>query len=160
MVLPITTITSSSLIANFTRSSSPWLPLSDPPGSTQPYFKFWTYLCNSWRNFRVWGFTAFGVRVQPHKVLIKYYVILPQPGRDLVLAPGGSSVLSRIKTLDPSVPCQAYTATVGLRAFSIYNVVDTQYVALRLFFHSATRIPNSSLLFANTVLSQKGQIAL
>merc|ERR1711990_1435044 len=31
-------------------------------------------------------------------------------GRDLDLAPGGQGILSRIKTLNPTVPCQAYTA--------------------------------------------------
>ena len=37
------------------------------------------------------------------------------PGRDLDLAPGGQGILSRIKSLNPTVPCQAYTAVVSLR---------------------------------------------
>merc|ERR1711997_613411 len=33
-------------------------------------------------------------------------------GRDLELAPGGQGILSRIKSLQPTVPCQAYTAVM------------------------------------------------
>merc|ERR1712212_194785 len=33
-------------------------------------------------------------------------------GRDLDLVPGGQGILSRIKSLNPTVPCQAYTAVM------------------------------------------------
>jgi len=51
-------------------------------------------------------------------------------GRDLDLAPGGSSVLSRIKTLDPSVPCQAYTATLRSAIASKELLSETECIGI------------------------------
>ena len=42
------------------------------------------------------------------------------PGRDLDLAPGGQGILSRIKSLNPTVPCQAYTAVVSPRFVFVF----------------------------------------
>merc|ERR1712112_677838 len=73
---------------------------------------FETGVCQG-RSF--FGWDLGGKKMAGSKVsgfLLLFLVAHLAHGRDLELAPGGQGILSRIKSLQPTVPCQAYTAVM------------------------------------------------
>merc|ERR1712222_260566 len=63
-------------------------------------------------------------------------------GRDLDLAPGGQGILSRIKSLNPTVPCQAYTAMMRAAIKSGELVSELECVGIVNELRITPPIPN------------------